>query len=67
MDCDSKTYGLLRDILQFEKPADTEIEAIIEELKKTITILNQARLLNVLQSISDHFSKRVSHVYFEYS
>ena len=32
--CGSKTYGLLRDILQPKKPADTEIKEIIEELKK---------------------------------
>ena len=32
--CGSKTYGLLRDILQSKKPADTEIKEIIEELKK---------------------------------
>ena len=32
--CGSKTYGLLRDILQPKKPADTEIKDIIEELKK---------------------------------
>ena len=32
--CGSKTYGLLRDILQPKKPADTEIKEIVKELKK---------------------------------
>ena len=32
--CGSKTYSLLRDILQPKKPAQTEIKNIIEELKK---------------------------------
>ena len=32
--CGSKTYGLLRDILQPKKPADTDIKVIVEELKK---------------------------------
>ena len=32
--CGSKTYGLLRDILQPKKPGDTDIKVIVEELKK---------------------------------
>ncbi len=32
--CGSKTYGLLQDILQPKKPADTDIKVIVEELKK---------------------------------
>ena len=32
--CGSKTSGLLRDILQPKKPADTEMKETIEELKK---------------------------------
>ena len=32
--CGSKTYGLLREILQPKKPADTDIKVIVEELKK---------------------------------
>ena len=32
--CGSKTYGLLRDILQPKKPADTDVKEIVCELKK---------------------------------
>ena len=32
--CGSKTYALIRDLLQPRKPADTDLEVIIKELKK---------------------------------